>query len=75
MSLTGTDGGHFELEGDLLTDEDAAGFERSVPIDAPILAVHGGRAVQPDAGVAVRVDGGAAVLEPNRDGLGDVLDL
>jgi hypothetical protein len=40
----GLDGGHLELERDLLVNEDAAGLEQGVPeqgvpIDAPVLAV------------------------------------
>ena len=35
----GLHGGELELEGDLLADEDAAGLERGVPVDAPVLAV------------------------------------
>ena len=59
---------------DLLADEHAAGFEGGVPVDAPVLAVDGGLALEPDALVAVGVDGGAGVLEVDGHGLGDALD-
>src|SRR6187402_213731 len=68
------DRGDVELELDLLGDEDAAGLERGVPGEAPVLAVDGGLALEADAGVAERVHGGAGLLELDRDGLGDVLD-
>jgi hypothetical protein len=63
---------HFELEGDLLADEHTTGFEGGVPVDAPIPAVDGGRAVEADALVAVGVDGAAGVREV--DGLLAALD-
>src|SRR3546814_3128690 len=64
--VVGADGGDLELEGDLLADEHAAGFQGGVPVDAPVLAVDGGGALEADAGVVVRVDGAAAVLEVDR---------
>ena len=70
----GADGGDLELEDDLLADEDAAGFERGVPVDAPVLAVDRGGALEADALVAVGIDGGAGVLEVDGDRLGDALD-
>src|SRR3546814_14733260 len=72
--VVAADGGDLELEGDLLADEHAAGFEGGVPVDAPVLAVDLGGALEADAGVVVRVDGAAAVLEVDGDGLGDALD-
>src|SRR3546814_7848281 len=38
--VVGADGGDLELEGDLLADEHAAGFQGGVPVDAPVLAVR-----------------------------------
>ncbi len=63
-----------ELEGHLLADQDAAGLEGCVPVHAPVLAVDGRLAFEPDPGVAERVDGGTAVLEVDGDRLGDTLD-
>src|SRR3546814_9230287 len=52
--VVGADGGDLELEGDLLADEHAAGFQGGVPVDAPVLAVDGGGALRP---VRVLLDG------------------
>ena len=49
------DRGDVELELDLVGDEDAAGLERGVPGEAPVLAVDGGLALEADADVAERV--------------------
>src|SRR5262245_17486665 len=49
------DRGDVELELDLLGDEDAAGLERGVPGQAPVLAVDGRAALEADAQVAERV--------------------
>ena len=68
------DRGDVELELDLLGDEDAAGLERGVPGQAPVLAVEGGRALEADAQVAEGVLGRAGLLEGDGDGLGDALD-
>ena len=70
----GADRRDVELELDLLGDEDAAGLERGVPGQAPVLAVDGGATLEADAQVAERVLGGTGLLEDDRDGLGDVLD-
>src|SRR5690349_11607731 len=63
-----------ELELDLLGDEDAAGLERGVPGEAPVLAVDAGAALEADAQVAERVAGRAGRLEGDRDRLGLPLD-
>src|SRR6187402_2676810 len=63
-----------ELELDLLGDEDAAGLERGVPGQAPVLAVDAGAALEADAQVAERVAGRAVGLELDRDRLGLALD-
>src|SRR5690606_4100341 len=60
-----------ELDGHLFGDQDSAGFEGGIPVDAPVLAVDLGGAFEPDAGVAPRVDGGTGELdvEGDRSGL------
>src|SRR5688500_14942002 len=63
-----------ELELDLVGDEDAAGLERGVPGEAPVLAVDGDLALEAHAGVAERVDGRAGLLELDGDRLRHVLD-
>src|SRR5690606_9489209 len=68
------DGGHLELEGDLLAHEHATGLERRVPGEAPVLAVDDHAALEPEAGVAEGVDGGARVLEVEGDRAGRALD-
>src|SRR6478735_8938189 len=68
------DGGDVELELDLVRHQQAAGLERGVPGQAPVLAVEDGLALEADAEVAERVAGGAVLLELDRDRLGDVLD-
>src|SRR6478672_10520363 len=67
------DGRDVELELDLLADEHAAGLERGVPGQAPVLAVDGGRALEADAQVAEGVTGRAGGLELDGDRLGDAL--
>src|SRR4029078_13124274 len=68
------DRGDVDLELDLVRDQEAAGLERGVPGQAPLLAVQGGAALEAEAGVAERGLGGAGQLEVDRDRLGDVLD-
>src|SRR5687768_3568865 len=68
------DRGDLELERDLVADQDAAGLERGVPGDAPVLAVDDDRALEADALVAERVGGRALEGEVDRDGAGDALD-
>ena len=58
-----------ELELDLLGDEDAAGLERGVEGQAPVLAVDAGPALEADPEVAERVARRAGGLEADRDGL------
>jgi hypothetical protein len=57
----GFDRGYLELEGDLVTDQDAAGLEGGVPGDAVVLAVDDRGAFEPDPQVAERVDSCAAL--------------
>src|SRR3954449_13624856 len=68
------DGRNLELQRDLLADEHAPGLQRRVPGHAEVLAVDRGPALESDAMVAERVDGGAGVVEIDRDRLGDALD-
>ena len=68
------DGGDVELQLDLLGDEHAAGLERGVPGEAPVLAVDGDLALEAHAEVAERVLSGAGLLEHDGDGLAGVLD-
>ena len=63
-----------EVQLDPLGDEHAAGLERGVPGQAPVLAVDGGAALEADAQVAEGVTGRAGLLELDRDRLGDALD-
>src|SRR4051812_37233188 len=63
-----------ELELDLVGDEDAAGLERGVPGQAPVLAVQRGAALEADAQVAEGVARRAGGLEDDREGLGLALD-
>src|SRR4051794_32351146 len=63
-----------ELEFDLVGDEDAAGLERGVPGQAPVLAVQRGAALEADAQVAEGVARRAGGLEDDREGLGLALD-
>ena len=63
-----------ELELDLVRDEHAAGLERGVPGEAPVLAVDGDVTLEADPDVAERVLSGAGLLEDDRDRLGGALD-
>src|SRR4051812_12072550 len=63
-----------ELELDLVGDEDAAGLERGVPGQAPVLAVQRGAALEADPQVAEGVARRAGGLEDDREGLGLALD-
>src|SRR5688500_17158537 len=68
------DRGDVELELDLVRHHDAAGLERSVPGQAPVLAADGGLAFETDPNVAVGVLGRAGVFEAHADRPGDALD-
>src|SRR4051812_12757165 len=68
------DGRDVELEADLVGDEHAAGLERGVEGDAPVLAVDRGGALEAGADVAERVLGEAGELEGHGDRLGGVAD-
>src|SRR3954447_21370886 len=70
----GLDGRDLELERDLLAHQHAAGLQRGVPGDAPVLAVDGDAALEADPVVAERVLGGALELQRDGHGLRDVLD-
>src|SRR5690606_31629061 len=63
-----------EGQGDLLADQHAAGLERGVPGDAPVLAVDDDLAGDADALVAERVGRRALELEVDGDGLRGALD-
>src|SRR3954447_1988937 len=73
-ALDGLDRRDVELELDLVRDEHAAGLERGVPAEPPLLAVQGGCTLEADAGVAERVLGRAGELERDGDRVGDALD-
>src|SRR5213076_2395538 len=68
------DGGDVELELDLVRHQEAAGLERGVPGQAPVLAGQGGLALEADAQVAEGVASGAAGLEIDADRLADTSD-
>lgn len=69
----GLDGGEFDFDGDLLADEDAAGFEGHVPVEAEILAVDGGFDGQAGALHAVEVFELALIFGIEGDGLCDAV--
>src|SRR5437763_1172714 len=73
------DRGDLELEGDLVADQDAAGLERGVPGDAPVLAVHDDAALEADPAVArvqdVRAGQGAEVGGGSGGGHGGFLRI
>src|ERR1700712_4410015 len=69
-----TNGGDLELQGDLLRDQHTAGLQGGVEVDAPVLAVDRGAALEAGALVAPRVHGQAGELEVDADRLGDALD-
>src|SRR3954453_20598362 len=68
------DGGDVELELDLVRHQEAAGLQRGVPGQAPLLAGDGGVTLEADPDVAERVAGGAGGLELDADRLGDAAD-
>src|SRR6476469_7338696 len=63
-----------ELQLDLLGDQHAAGLERGVPGQVPVLAVDRGRTLEADAQVAEGVTRRAGGLELEGDRLRDALD-
>src|SRR4051794_29900003 len=70
----GLDRRDLELQGDLVADQDAAGLERGVPGDAPVLAVDDQRTLEADALVAERVDRRALEGEVHGHRAADALD-
>src|SRR5262245_24851293 len=63
-----------DVDLDLIADQPAAGLERHVPIQAPLLAADLSLRIKPGAGGAPRRRGLAGVLDVQRDGLGHVAD-
>src|SRR5690606_16959550 len=61
------DGGDLELDRHLFGDQNPTRFQGCVPADAPVLAVDDGRALEADAGLTPRVDGGSGELEVEGD--------
>src|SRR3954468_8235154 len=63
-----------ELDGDLVTDDDAAAVHRHVDVHAELLAGDVGLAGEAGAGAAVGVRTEPVELQVQHDGLGDALD-
>src|SRR6476659_2523613 len=57
-----------------VADQEAAGFERRVPVQAEVLAVDRRLAFEADAGVAPRIDRRAEVGDRQRQLFGDAAD-
>lgn len=68
------DSGDLELNFDLLGDQYAAGLQRSVEVDAEVLAVDLGGCLEAQAGIAKWVLSGSNIFYIEVDGLGGVLD-
>ena len=68
------DSGDLELNLDLLGDQHAAGLQRSVEVDAEVLAVDLGGCLEAQAGIAKGVLSGSNVFNVEVDGLGGVLN-
>src|SRR5439155_9565002 len=66
------DGLHVELDAHFLSDEHAAGLERKVPGEAPVLAVDFGGRAERDPLIAHRRGAGALELDLERDRTGDL---
>src|SRR3954471_6838426 len=59
---------------DLVADDNAAGLEREVPLEAPLFAAHFGLGAEADAGVAPRGSLRSEVLTLERDRAGHAAD-
>src|SRR6478672_7964086 len=68
------DRGDLELQGDPLGDQQAAGVERDVPLEAEVAAVDPAAALDAGANEAVVVGVDAEQLEEDDDLAGDVAD-
>src|SRR5438105_4530714 len=64
------DGFDLEVQRDLVADDDAAGFEDCVEVDAEIAALDLAGGGEPCTGPAVWIGAEAAEFEVQRDGLG-----
>src|SRR5207342_378318 len=70
----GSDEGQFQVDGNLVADQHAAGFEDGVPGQAEVLAADRGFGAEAGAGVAEGIDGHAVEFGLEGHGAGDALD-